>query len=192
QSNAVERREVFEEAAGISKFKARKKESQGKLERTEQNLTIVRQRLDDTERRLRSVKAQATRARHYQEYAAQLRALQLSYALAEYAKLQRQLGEVLEAIQQAEADRAAAARELEKHESALNDAQIERQQIEAQQKQIEREKHELINARDQAQQRRQFSQTTSEDLVRQRERDAARLEELSQRLQSLEAEHAEQ
>ncbi len=192
QANAQERREVFEEAAGISKFKARKKEAQRKLERTEQNLTIVRQRLEDTERRLRSVKAQATRARNYQEYAEQLRSLQLTYALAEYAKLQRQLGEVMDALQQSEADRAAAARELDKHESALNDAQIERQQIESQQKQIERERMELTSKRDQAQQRRQFSQTTLDDVHRQIARDAARLEELAQRLERLAAEYEEQ
>ena len=37
-SNAKERREIFEEAAGISRFKARKKEAERKLERTEQHL----------------------------------------------------------------------------------------------------------------------------------------------------------
>src|SRR5690606_29476698 len=103
QANAAERREIFEEAAGIARFKARKKEALRKLDRTEQNLTIVRQRLEDTERRLRSVKAQATRARNFQEYAEQLRSLQLTYALAEYAKLHRQLGEVLEQLEQSEA-----------------------------------------------------------------------------------------
>ena len=65
QSNPAERREIFEEAAGISRFKARKKEAVRKLERAEQNLELSRQRLADAERRLRSVRMQATRARTF-------------------------------------------------------------------------------------------------------------------------------
>src|SRR5690606_2467170 len=91
QANAQERREIFEEAAGIARFKARKKEAIRKLERTEQNLTIVRQRLEDTERRLRSVKMQAARARSFQEHKTRLAELQLTHALAEWHKLTLQL-----------------------------------------------------------------------------------------------------
>src|SRR5690606_32996919 len=79
QANADERRAIFEEAAGISKFKARKKEALRKLDRTEQNLALVRARMEETERRLRSVKMQAARARSYQEHTARLRELQLTY-----------------------------------------------------------------------------------------------------------------
>ncbi|MDP7348573.1 MAG: AAA family ATPase, partial [Phycisphaeraceae bacterium] len=68
QANPTERREIFEEAAGISRFKARKKEALRKLERTENNLNLTRQRLEDMDRRLRSVKVQATRARSYKEH----------------------------------------------------------------------------------------------------------------------------
>lgn len=191
-ANAKQRREVFEEAAGISKFKARKKEAERKLERTEQNLTIVRQRLEDTERRLRSVKIQATKARNYQEYSEQLNALQLQYAVAEYARYQKQLAEIRDAIEQAEADRTAAARALESRENALSDAQIERQAIEKQQKDIDHQRLQKQSERDQAAQRRQFAQSTLEDVGNQIERDRKRLEELAERIETFVADLKEQ
>lgn len=192
QANPVERREIFEEAAGISRFKARKKEAVRKLERTEQNLGLSRQRVEDLERRLRSVKVQAGRARSHQEYTALLRDLQLTYSLADYHRLKTQLAKVSERLEQLEADRAAAAREQAKAEQLLADAELDRQQILTQQKQVEQDRIQQKGARDQAEQRAQFAETTLKDLNRQIERDARRVEELAQRTQQLAAEHTEQ
>ena len=84
ESNPQERRLIFEEAAGISKFKARKKESQRKLERVDQNLLRVNDIVEEVEKRLRGVKIQAGRARTYQEHSHRLAELRLTYALQEY------------------------------------------------------------------------------------------------------------
>ncbi|MCE9591779.1 MAG: chromosome segregation protein SMC [Planctomycetes bacterium] len=192
QANPVERREIFEEAAGISRFKARKKEALRKLERTEQNLGLSRQRLEDLEKRLRSVKVQAGRARNHQEYTGQLRELQLTYALADYHRLKTQLKEVTDRLEQLEADRAAAAREQAKAEQALSDAELDRQQVLQQQKQVEQERMQQQAARDQAEQRIQFAQTTLKDLEHQIERDSKRVAELAERGAQLAKEHAEQ
>src|ERR1051325_10758774 len=81
EANPEERRLIFEEAAGISKFKAKKKESQRKLERVEQNLLRVTDIVEEVEKRLRSVKIQAGRARTFQEHSDRLRELRLTYAL---------------------------------------------------------------------------------------------------------------
>src|SRR5262249_57156701 len=50
-----ERRTIFEEAAGVARYKARRIESERKLERTEANLQVTREQLASTERRLRIV-----------------------------------------------------------------------------------------------------------------------------------------
>jgi chromosome segregation protein len=84
ESNPQERRLIFEEAAGISKFKARKKETQRKLERVDQNLLRVTDIVEEVEKRLRSVKMQAGRARTYQEHSQRLAELRLTYAIQEY------------------------------------------------------------------------------------------------------------
>ena len=61
ETSGAERRQIFEEAAGISRFKARKKEAQRKLDRATANLTLVSARLEETEKRLKTVKLQAAR-----------------------------------------------------------------------------------------------------------------------------------
>ncbi len=190
-ANADQRRELFEEAAGISKFKARKKEALRKLERTEQNLGLSRQRLEDTEKRLRSVKIQAGRARNHQEYTTQLRELQLTYTLAEYHKLTSQLKEVSEKLEQAEADRAARARELTKAEQSLADVQQEHQAIQGQLKQVEHDRVSQQSARDQASQRAKFSTDQAAELTRQIDRDTQRINELTGRKTQLEKEVAD-
>ncbi|HEV8606270.1 MAG TPA: AAA family ATPase [Tepidisphaeraceae bacterium] len=93
ESNPQERRLIFEEAAGISKFKAKKKEAQRKLERVDQNLLRVTDIVEEVEKRLRSVRIQAGRARMYQEHSQRLRELRLTYALQEYHTHHLQLEE---------------------------------------------------------------------------------------------------
>src|SRR3954449_10620959 len=70
QASAKDRRTIFEEAAGISRFKAKKIETLRKLERVDQNLQRLRDILEEVEKQLRSVKLQAAKAQRYQEYTA--------------------------------------------------------------------------------------------------------------------------
>ncbi|MEM1110165.1 MAG: chromosome segregation protein SMC, partial [Planctomycetota bacterium] len=185
EANAAERRQIFEEAAGVSRFKARKKEALRKLDRTEQNLALVRQRLEDTEKRLRSVKMQAARARSFQEHSAKLRDLQLTFSLAEYHRLQQELGEVQEQLEQAEADRVAAQRELAKHESAVSDAETERTAVAQRSQQLNQARVQQESAKEQAQQQQQFAERSLADFRSQIERDQTRLDELDERQNQL-------
>jgi chromosome segregation protein len=91
ESNPAERRLIFEEAAGISKYKVKKKEAQRKLEKVDVNLTRLNDIVEEVEKRLRSVKIQAGRARTYQEYSVRLGELRLTYSLQEYHTQKQQL-----------------------------------------------------------------------------------------------------
>lgn len=188
QANPLERRQIFEEAAGISRFKARRKEAQARLERIQANLALARQRLDDVARRLRSVKIQASRARLYQQLSDELHRLRLAWSLAEYHQLQTQLATLTDQLDQTQADHAAAARRLADCQTALSDAQLEKDSLTRQLQDIEHQRLTLQSQKEQADQRRQLSLRTAQDLRRQIERDAQRLEELAQRRQSLAAE----
>lgn len=84
QANAQERRTLFEEAAGISKFKLRKKSALSKLEQVEQNLLRVGDIIEELQKQLRSVKLQASKARKYQEYTEQLKELKVGLSLKNY------------------------------------------------------------------------------------------------------------
>ncbi len=82
-----ERRSIFEEAAGIGRYKIRKQEAERKLERTQQNLLRIDDIVEEVQRRLRSVKLQAGKARSFQEYDGRLKALRASFSLGEYRRL---------------------------------------------------------------------------------------------------------
>src|SRR3954454_2901350 len=72
QASPKDRRAMFEEAAGISRFKAKKVEAQRRLERVEQNLLRLRDIVEEVDSRLRSVRNQASKARRYREYSDRL------------------------------------------------------------------------------------------------------------------------
>ena len=92
-ASKTDRRAVFEEAAGISKYKAHKKEALRKLDRAEQNLLRLADIVGEVGKQLRSVKYQAGKARNYLGYTQRLKELQVNYSLAEYAKNQALLRE---------------------------------------------------------------------------------------------------
>ena len=89
KANPTERREIFEEAAGISRYKARRVEAQRKLERSQNNLLRLNDLVDELEKRLRSVKLAAGKARRFQELDGRLRELRAGFSLAEYHRLEQ-------------------------------------------------------------------------------------------------------
>src|SRR5262249_48484592 len=99
QSSAKERRAIFEEAAGISRFKAKKVEALRRLERVDQNLLRLSDIVEEVDSRLRSVRAQAAKARRYKEYSDRLQELRTQVGLVDW----RALGEQLAQFEQAAA-----------------------------------------------------------------------------------------
>jgi chromosome segregation protein len=93
QASTKDRRTIFEEAAGISRFKAKKIETLRRLERVDQNVARLRDILDEVEKQLRSVKLQAAKAQRYQEYSQRLKELRVSLSLREYQQLSEHLQE---------------------------------------------------------------------------------------------------
>jgi len=87
KASTVDRRVIFEEAAGVSKYKAHKKEALRKLERTEQNLLRLADIVNEVQKQLRSIKLQAGKARNYLEYSERLKELRVNYSLSEYDRI---------------------------------------------------------------------------------------------------------
>src|SRR5437588_428974 len=100
QASARDRRTIFEEAAGISRFKAKKIETARRLERVDGNLQRLRDILAEVEKQLRSVKLQAAKAQRYQEHTGRLKELRVALSLREYHALSGQLGEESAALEQ--------------------------------------------------------------------------------------------
>ncbi len=89
-----ERRLVFEEAAGITKYKARKREAERKLENTRQNLLRINDILVELESQLGPLAQQAETARRYIDLSNELKGLEVSLFLDTIDKLKDRMGEI--------------------------------------------------------------------------------------------------
>lgn len=92
-SKPEERRIVFEEAAGITKFKAQKREALRKLEYTEQNLVRIADLVREVKRQIGSLQRQAGKARRYKVLQAELQHLDTQLARHHFDVLQSEITE---------------------------------------------------------------------------------------------------
>jgi len=119
-SKPEDRRMLIEEAAGITKFKARKKESQRKLQATDQNLVRLQDIIGELKRQIDSLQRQAQRAERYKNIKTQIEDLELWLSSAQYVELKRAADEAQKIFDEAqslevgsEADLASMQSELE-------------------------------------------------------------------------------
>ncbi|MCC7421750.1 MAG: AAA family ATPase [Planctomycetaceae bacterium] len=84
QANASARRQVFEEAAGISLYKSRRTDAERRLQRVDQNLTRLKDIVDELEGRLNATRSQAAKAAKYRELSTELKTLWLGLAADDY------------------------------------------------------------------------------------------------------------
>ena len=86
-SKPEERRAVFEEAAGISKYKAQRREAMNKLGHVESNLERVTDVIQEINRQIGSLRRQATKAIRYKKLSHKLRHLDVGYSAYQYREL---------------------------------------------------------------------------------------------------------
>jgi chromosome segregation protein len=89
-SRPEDRRFVFEEASGITKYKTKKKEALRKLEQTEQNLLRINDIILEVKRQIGSIERQARKAERYKEDFDKLKDLEIKGAFQDYKTLKTQ------------------------------------------------------------------------------------------------------
>lgn len=124
EDTAGQRRRIIEEAAGISKYKARRKETQGKLDLTARDLERVQDLISEVQRRVGQLARQAAKARRYERLAARIQQVETYAAVEEHRRMGARLAEVereLEAIATRLAEKAS--------QMSLAEAEIEKTRL---------------------------------------------------------------
>jgi chromosome segregation protein len=169
-SRPEDRRTVFEEAAGITKYKTQKKEALRKLEATEANLLRIGDIIKEVKRQIGSLQRQAGKARRYQTLHADLQVLdthhsrrqldsleaELEQAQAAIARFQDSEAEAHGKIEAGENDLAAKRRSLDEVDGEIGDARAE----------VQRLQNEIANLRNQIAFNRQRAEETGELIER--------------------------
>ena len=135
----------FEEAAGISKYKTKKRETMLKLEKVEQNLLRLNDIIEEVQKQLRSIKLQAAKARKYNERVIRLKELRIKLSLKKYKmfkdersiaqeqiqQVEQQCQEALSSIKEMEAERDSLQSNINELASGLEQAQINMTNLDA-------------------------------------------------------------
>ncbi len=185
-SKPSDRRAIIEEAAGISRFKSRKRLAEAKLESARQNLARINDILEEVFKQVNSLKRQASKAARYRELQQEFRGRQRQVLACRWVKLDeecRRLRRELEAAQQACSE---AVRRVEEIEARRTGAAQRVSQLEAEHQQsrealaageleAERLRSRIANARQQAE--------TLEERARESEGSRERLREQAAGLQ---------
>lgn len=139
-----ERRELFDEAAGIVKFKKRKNLAEKNLEEEEQNLVRIEDILSELEKQVEPLEKQSEKAKEYLSFRDELRNLDINVFLQDYKEHHNELEEL-------QSKEEIAARDLQKaqadFEKAKADYGVLEQQLETQNKNLEECKETLVGNR---------------------------------------------
>ncbi len=86
-AKSTDRREIFEEAAGISKYRHRKEETERKLQQTQDNLLRINDKISELELQVEPLREQAEKAKKYLIFRDELRGLEVTVWLSQLEKL---------------------------------------------------------------------------------------------------------
>jgi chromosome segregation protein len=115
-----DRRKLFEEAAGVTKYKEKRKQTFRKLDDTKANLQRLEDILVVIRKNVRSLQLQAGRAKRAKEYSVELRKLELGLGRHEYHRIEQELGPLKDRILNAEKEKNQLKRQLSQGESSIN------------------------------------------------------------------------
>ncbi len=128
-SKPEERRAVFEEAAGITKYKAQRREAMNKLALTEQNLARVSDVIAEVGRQIGSLKRQAAKALRYKRLSFRLRHLSLAHSAYHHGQLATTIAELEEKLSGLRSEAAERRAKLESEQGALEEKKAERARL---------------------------------------------------------------
>ncbi|API93858.1 MULTISPECIES: chromosome segregation protein SMC [unclassified Virgibacillus] len=136
-SKAEERRTIFEEAAGVLKYKQRKKKAEYKLAETQENLNRVEDIIHEIEQQIQPLQEQAEIARQYQVFKDQLKETEITYLLAEIERLHTEWQSLLKEIDQLKDKQQSVQHKLDQKEKEQDKERHSLQQMDQQFEQLQ-------------------------------------------------------
>jgi chromosome segregation protein len=164
-SRPEDRRAVFEEAAGITKYKAQKREALRKLEATEANLLRIGDIIKEVKRQIGSLQRQAGKARRYQALHADLRVLDIHYSRKQLDSLEAELAQCDAEIARLGESEEASRAKIDSSENQLAEQRRALDEIDAQIAEGRRESQRLQSEIGGHQNRIQFNRQRAEELT---------------------------
>ena len=163
-SKPEDRRAVFEEAAGITKFKSQKKEALRKLDYTEANLVRIRDIVEEVERQMRSLQRQAGKARRYQVLHHDVKILDLHYSHKLWREQRAEKAELETSIAALREQQDSLEVHVEEEQGAITEARQALQEIDARMSQLQSQLREKENAIQTATNRIEFNTERAHEL----------------------------
>ncbi|UUD36173.1 AAA family ATPase [Mycoplasmopsis citelli] len=125
QASDEARRGIFEEAAGVSKYKFRKNESLRKLEKTDESLKVIGAHVSELEKQLEPLKKQAEKALIYKEKTAQLKNVEIAYLAEEIVRLNDHVSLLKSDIEGVEETKSDYSNKIEEYNIKINQRKVE-------------------------------------------------------------------
>jgi chromosome segregation protein len=177
-SRPQDRRFLFEEVAGVMKYKARRQEALSKLESTQQNQLRVNDIITEVKRQLGSLDRQAKKAERYQKLRAEMKDLDFRLASVEYSNLGIEWTAATEEFKKAEDEITELHASLGRIESAIEESRADALAAEHELSGLRHRIHETETALSRAEHRVEMSKSQITALTEQRGRDLADIEYL--------------
>jgi chromosome segregation protein len=118
-SKPEERRTIFEDAAGVLKYKTRKKKAEAKLQETQENLNRVNDIISELEGQVEPLKIQASMARDYLDQKDELEKVEVGVTVYEIEDLHKQWQDLSSSFEQHGKDELQLSAEIQKREARL-------------------------------------------------------------------------
>lgn len=184
-----ERRRIFEEAAGVTKYKIRRKAAFRKLEATEADLLRVNDIISEIEKNVNSLQRQVRKARRYQEIRDSLKEREIQLATHQFSKIKQELEPLIARLNSTQDERVALAAKFDEKEAEIEESRMQLLQLEkalsAQQKelnelslQIQKQEEAILVDRE----RRRALETAKIKLIRDKAEITDRLEKNKQQI----------
>jgi chromosome segregation protein len=189
-SKPEDRRSLIEEAAGVTKFKARKKTALRKIDATRQNLLRLGDIVSEVRRQMNSLKRQAQRAERFKGFREDLRELELQFGLRQFFMLNEKAQQVGSTAEEQTGQVDTVTRQLEQADLELEQARLHHTECDKEATQGQAGVFHLTSEIQRIESRLEFGSKELASLDRQQEKIAAELAEIDRRFSATDQEES--